>query len=181
MSDYMLLEYLKGRGRQGDDRELIEDFKHYMKARGKMGSPKKHRDYIWEDDYYHHDWGEDYSDYHKAKGHMYDDMYEDEFSEHKAKEVVSEMYHYEHDKRVIGEHFDMHRAKEALEKYKEHFIVKASVCDVYVAINAFYHDFINLFKTWFGTNSDEKIIMLAITFWFKDDDYQGNKLMDYFE
>ena len=59
--------------------------------------------------------------------------------------------------------------------------VKASPCDVYIAINAFYHDLGSVLKTWFGSNIDEKVIILAITFWFKDDDYQGNKLMDYFE
>jgi hypothetical protein len=74
----------------------------------------------------------------------------------------------------------MHKAEEVFEKYKDHFVVKATPYEVYIAINAFYHDFSNLLRTWFGSTLEEKIIMLAITFWFKDDDYQGNKLMDYF-
>lgn len=180
MSDYMLLEYLKGKGRQGEDRELIEDFKHYMRARGKMRRHKKYDDSMWEDDYSRHGWKDEYVDYHRAKDYSHD-MMEEGFDEYEAKEIVAEMYHYEKGRKVEGEHFDMHKAKEVKEKYKEHFTVNASVHDVYVAINAFYHDFINLFKMWFGINSEEKIIMLAITFWFKDDDYQGNKLMNYFE
>lgn len=181
MSDYMLLEYLKGKGRQGEDAELIEDFKHYMRARGKMRGSRRHKDFMWEDDFSRNNWDDDYSEYRRAKGYKPDDMMNSSFDEYEAKEMVAEMYHYENNRKVTGEHFDMHKAKEVQDKYKEHFMVKASPCDVYVAINAFYHDFITLFKTWFGSNSDEKIIMLAITFWFKDDDYQGNKLMNYFE
>ena len=66
MSDYMLLEYLKGRGKHNEDRELIEDFKHYMRAK-KMRGSRRHKDYEWEDDYNRHDWGIDYSDYYRAK------------------------------------------------------------------------------------------------------------------
>ena len=179
MSDYMLLEYLKGRGKH-EDKELIDEFKHYMRAKKRMRSSMRHKDYEWEEPYTHHDWDE-YHDVHKYGGYLRDHMMEETFDEHEAKEIVSEMYHYENNKKHVGEHFDMHKAHETYEKYKDHFVVKTSVCEVYIAINAFYHDFVNLFKLWFGSNVDEKIIMLAITFWFKDDDYQGNKLVNYFE
>ena len=92
-----------------------------------------------------------------------------------AKFIVEDMYHFEQGKKHTGEYFDMHKAKEVCEKYKEHFVVKATPCDVYVAINAFYHDFCKVLKSWFGSNIDEKVILLAVTFWFKDDDYQGNR------
>lgn len=179
MSDYMLLEYLKGRGKHDEDRELIEDFKHYMRAKGKMKGSKRFKDYEWEDMYDHYD-TDDYMDHHKYGGYLHDSMMKEIFTEHEAKELVSEMYHYEGDKKVSGEHFTMHKAEEVYEKYKGHFMVKASICEVYIAINAFYHDFVNLLKTWFGSTLDEKIIMLAITFWFKDEDHHGNKLMGYF-
>lgn len=180
MSDYMLLEYLKGKGRHNEDRELIEDFKHYMRAKGKMRGSMRHKDFDWDDQYNRHDW-EDRHEIHRYGGYLRDHMMEESFDEHDAKEIVSEMYHYETNRRITGEHFNMRKAEEVFEKYKEHFVTKASPCEVYIAINAFYHDFANLFKTWFGSNIDEKIIMLAITFWFKDDDYQGNKLLNYFE
>jgi hypothetical protein len=108
-------------------------------------------------------------------------MSEGTFDEMEAKDIVAEMYHYEGDKKHSGEHFDMRKAKEVFDRHKNVFVVKATPCDVYVAINAFYHDLAPTMKQWFGSNVDEKVIMLAIAFWFKDDDYQGNKLMDYFE
>ena len=180
MSDYMLLEYLRNRDKHQDDKALIEEFKHYMKAKGKMRSTRRHKDMFWDDDYTHRDWDMDFHDIHKSGGYLRDRMSEESFDEYEAKEIVSEMFHYENNRRHTGEHFDMKKAEEVFNKYKDHFVVKASPCDVYIAINAMYHDFVSLLKTWFGSSIDEKIIMLAITFWFKDDDYQGNKLMEYF-
>ena len=184
MSDYMLLEYLRNKGMKDDEHQLMRDFKKYMQARGggKMArGSMRHRDTEWDDmEYNRHDWDEfDEMPRHSryAKGYSQ----EGTFDEFEAKEIVSEMYHYDGDHRHTGEHFDMRKAKEVCEKYKEHFVVKATPCDVYVAINAFYHDFCKVLKSWFGSNIDEKVILLAITFWFKDDDYQGNKLMNYFE
>lgn len=36
--------------------------------------------------------------------------------------------------------------------------------DVYVAINAQYHDYCELFKAWFGDSVDSKIVESAINF-----------------
>ena len=180
MSDYMLLEYLRNKGMRGDEKELVHDFKKYMRARGKSRGGMRHKESQWDDmEYGRHDWDMDYEDSFKAryaKGSM-----EGNFDEMEAKEIVSEMYHYDMNRRHTGEHFDMKKAEEVFNKYKDHFVVKATPCDVYVAINAFYHDLCKVLKSWFGSNIDEKVILLAVTFWFKDDDYQGNKLMNYFE
>lgn len=48
--------------------------------------------------------------------------------------------------------------------------------DVYVAINAQYHDYAKLFEEWFGGNIDNKVFESAITFWFKDVDFDGDKV-----
>lgn len=186
MSDYMLLEYLKNQGMKGDEYEMLDEFKQYMRARGRKGmmrGAKRHKDYHWDEmDYNRHDWDmSDYEDSHRAKGYMRDSRMEGHFDEMEAKEIVADMFHYEMNRRHTGEHFDMKKAEDVYKKCKDEFVVKASPEDVYVAINATYHDFCGLLKSWFGSNIDEKIIMLAVTFWFKDDDYQGNKLMDYFE
>jgi hypothetical protein len=179
MSDYMLLEYLRNKGMRGDEHKLIHDFKRYMKAKG-MGGYRRHKDFEYDDDQMYTDWEmPEYDMYHKAR-YAKESMQEGAFDEFEAKEIVSKMYHYDMNRRHTGEHFDMKKATEVYDKFKEHFVVKATPADVYIAINAFYHDFCALLKTWFSTTVDEKIIMLAITFWFKDDDYQGNKLMDYF-
>lgn len=53
-------------------------------------------------------------------------------------------------------------------------------CDVYVAINAQYHDYAKLFEEWFGGNIDNKVFESAITFWFKDADFDGDKVWEYF-
>lgn len=53
-------------------------------------------------------------------------------------------------------------------------------CDVYVAINAQYHDYCKLFDSWFGGNIDNKVFESAITFWFKDVDFDGDKVWDIF-
>lgn len=54
--------------------------------------------------------------------------------------------------------------------------------DVYVAINAQYHDYCELFKSWFNDGIEQKIIESAVVFWFKDDDYKdGFKLWNYFK
>lgn len=182
MSDYMLLEYLRNKGMRGDEHELVDGFRNYMRARGrgKMArNTMRHKDYHWDDmDYGRHDWDMNYEDSYKSR---YSKGFEGSFDEFEAKEIVSEMYHYDMNRKHTGEHFDMKKAEEVYKKHRESFVTKASVEDVYVAINAGYHDFCSVLKSWFGSNIDEKAILLAVTFWFKDDDYQGNKLMDYFE
>lgn len=97
-----------------------------------------------------------------------------------AKDIVSQMYHITNGKKYIGEKYDMHKAKEVLDKYNGS--IQAELADVYVALNAQYHDYCDLYKSWFGSNIDNKIIESAITFWFKDVDYNGgNKVHKYFE
>lgn len=186
MSDYMLLEYLKNKGRYDDDRELTHDFKQYMRARYAKRGRKPMRNRMpyemddWEVNYNRHDW-DDYDDYPRSKHAMYDKMSEEHFDTHEAKQIVEDMYHYDMDRKHTGEHFDMRKAEEVYAKHRDSFVSKATPEDVYVAINAMYHDMCGLFKSWFGSNIDEKVILAAITFWFKDDDYQGNKIFEYFE
>ena len=60
-------------------------------------------------------------------------------------------------------------------------MVQAEVLNlVYVAINAQYHDYAKLFEEWFGGNIDNKVFESAITFWFKDVDFDGDKVWEYF-
>lgn len=55
------------------------------------------------------------------------------------------------------------------------------VADVYVAINAQYHDYCKLFEKWFGKgNFDDMIFESAIDFWFDDVDFGEDKLWKYF-
>lgn len=42
------------------------------------------------------------------------------------------------------------------------------------------HDYAKLFEEWFGGNIDNKVFESAITFWFKDVDFDGDKVWEYF-
>lgn len=46
--------------------------------------------------------------------------------------------------------------------------------------NAQYHDYAKLFEEWFGGNIDNKVFESVITFWFKDVDFDGDKVWEYF-
>ena len=90
------------------------------------------------------------------------------------------MYHVKDNKKYIGEKYDMNKAHEICERYKEVLPNDVEPCDVYVAINAQYHDYAKLFEEWFGGNIDNKVFESAITFWFKDADFDGDKVWEYF-
>lgn len=65
-------------------------------------------------------------------------------------------------------------------RYRGVIPVSATPTDVYVAINSQYHDYVELFKSWFGDNVGQKIIESAIIFWFKDVDCKAeNKVVEY--
>lgn len=102
------------------------------------------------------------------------------FNEYEAKEVVEQMYHVKDNKKYIGEKYDMNKAHKICERYKEVLPNDVEPCDVYVAINAQYHDYAKLFEEWFGGNIDNKVFESAITFWFKDVDFDGDKVWEYF-
>lgn len=95
-------------------------------------------------------------------------------------EVVEQMYHVKDNKKYIGEKYDMNKAHEICERYKEVLPNDVEPCDVYVAINAQYHDYAKRFEEWFGGNIDNKVFESAITFWFKDVDFDGDKVWEYF-
>lgn len=130
-----------------------------------------------------------------SEGMSEDDMYEmmrsmkgknasgsEHFNDSYAKYLVSNMYHFENGRKYVGEKFDMTKAKEVCERYRGIIPQTITHADVYVAINAQYHDYCELFKSWFGDEVEQKIIESAVIFWFKDDDYKdGFKLWNYFK
>lgn len=102
------------------------------------------------------------------------------FSDSEAKYLVSEMYHVENGRKHVGEKYDMHKAKEIIERYRGILPTSVTPADLYVAINTQYHDYAELFKNWFGDNIDQKIIESAVVFWFKDADCKAeNKIVEY--
>lgn len=102
-------------------------------------------------------------------------------NETEARELVSKMYHIEGGRKYIGEKFDMYKAEEIRERYKGVLPVSVTICDVYTAINSQYHDYAVLFKSWFGSDIEPKIIESAIMYWFRDEDFKDkNKVYKYF-
>lgn len=84
-------------------------------------------------------------------------------------------------KKYIGEKYDMQKAHEVCSKFKDKLEDEVEVADVYVAINAQYHDYCELFEKWFGKgNFDDMIFESAISFWFDDIDFGEDKLWKYF-
>lgn len=123
----------------------------------------------------------------KVMRELHEDFKGCHFNEVYAKYEVSEMYHTGLDGRMYkGEKFDMYKAEEVHSKYRG--VIKSSdtIHDVYVAINAQYHDYFPIFKTWFQGEEESvlhhKIIEAAISFWFRDEDYlEGGKIWKYFK
>lgn len=105
------------------------------------------------------------------------------FDEHYAKHEVSEMYHI--DKRgskVSGEIYSVEECMEIHRNYERYYLDK-QCChwDTYVAINAYHHDHVNMFKAWFTEDEvKSKVVEGAITFWFKDEDSEPGKVWKYF-
>lgn len=115
-------------------------------------------------------------DRHRSRKHRRD--HDEHFDEREAYDTVEEMYHVKGDKKYVGEKFDMDKAHKVYEKLRD--ADGYTIGDIYVAINAQYHDYCELFEKWFGSNFDEKIIASAVDFWFEDDDFDGNKVWKYF-
>lgn len=97
---------------------------------------------------------------------------EEHLTEHQAKDMVSEMYHIDSNRKYIGEKFDIYKAKEICERYRSMIPKEANYIDVYLAVNSQYHNYICLFKQWFDASEiDCKIVQSAIHYWFNDDDW----------
>ena len=68
----------------------------------------------------------------------------------KVLDKVKSMYHYNDGRRYEGEKYDLTTAKDIYNKYKDSIDTKYTCDDVYVAINAQYHDYSTLFHKWFN-------------------------------
>ena len=98
---------------------------------------------------------------------------DDHMNEHEARELVAKMYHMEGSRKYIGEKFDMYKAKEVCQRYRGILPISVNTFDVYAAINSHYHNYAELFRSWFGDDIEHKIIESAIVYWFKDDDHMN--------
>ena len=84
-----------------------------------------------------------------------------------------------------GEVFTVEDAKAIYDKHVRNINREITYWDVYVAVNAQYHDYVRLYQDWFPNLTeeqlDEKVIYSAINFWFKDEDAGAGKVWNYFK
>lgn len=108
------------------------------------------------------------------------------FNEYFAKEQVNNMYHTKPNGTICaGEVYNIDYAKMIYDNHVRNIDNNITVWDVYVALNAQYHDHVNEYKKWFGNldenKLDAKIANATITFWFEDEDAGGGKVWNYFK
>ena len=205
----MMYEYLKKKGMGGmNEHEFMDKFKDFMgKYRRSSMRHGREGDFIPMDDFYmrRHNRPDEFMDMFDSRSDRFSDRFNESGmrsgdmarmmrymrnsmrgseSEHctesEAKYLVADMYHTENGRKYSGEKFDMHKAKEICERYRGILPTSATVADVYVAINSQYHDYVELFKNWFGDGIEQKIVESAIVFWFKDADCKAeNKVVKY--
>lgn len=112
------------------------------------------------------------------KGKHFDEMY--------GKHQVSKMYHTKRNGSTCeGEVYSIEEAKHIYDTQVKHINMDYTCWDVYVAINAQYHDYCRMYAEWYPNITkdelDDKIITSAITFWFKDEDAGICKVWNYFD
>lgn len=112
-------------------------------------------------------------------------MYGKHFDEFLAEHQVSEMFYInEKGEKISREEFTHSDAKRIYDKMVKNISNDITIWDVYVALNAQYNDYINLYKSWFEKLTEEelkdKIIKSTIVNWFEDADASNHKVWDYF-
>lgn len=106
-------------------------------------------------------------------------LYGKHFDESTARATVGDMMHTDrHGVEQIGEHYTVEFAEQVRTKH----LPDAVLWDVYVALNATWHDFEALYSDWFSAVSDTHFAKTAIAFWFDDEDYKkcSEKVWNYF-
>lgn len=100
------------------------------------------------------------------------------YNESFAREDVSIMHHKNiKGEAVKGEHWNMEQVTTAIKGLS--IPGNANIWDVYVALNANWHDKDIKFGEWFNTDAEKKIIEDAINFYFMDADGPDGKVWLY--
>lgn len=97
-----------------------------------------------------------------------------------AREDVAGMHHKSAKGEVVkGEHWNMEQVTAAIKGVS--IPGNVNIWDVYVALNANWHDKNIKFTEWFGSDADKKIIEDAINFYFMDIDGPDGKIWRYMD
>lgn len=98
---------------------------------------------------------------------------------------VSQMYHTNNKGvKIDTPLFSIENAKKIYNRRIRPLNKDVTMWDVYVVLNAQYHDNIDLYEKWFSNANDseieEKIIEATIANWFEDEDASSDKVWEYF-
>lgn len=107
------------------------------------------------------------------------------FTEPYALYQVSQMYHTNNKGiKIDAPLFSIEATKKIYDRRIRPLNKDVTIWDVYVALNAQYHDNINLYEKWFpnATNNEieDKIVEATINNWFEDEDASSDKVWEYF-
>lgn len=107
------------------------------------------------------------------------------FNEPYAIYQVSQMYHTNNKGvKIDTPLFSIENAKKIYDRRIRPLNKDVTMWDVYVVLNAQYHDNIDLYEKWFSNANDseieEKIIEATIANWFEDEDASSDKVWEYF-
>lgn len=126
---------------------------------------------------------------HSKKNSIMKDIHEElrgkHFDEVYATYQVDNMYHTDNKgNKITSPMFTPIDVRKLYDKKFKSINSNITFWDVYVALNAQYHDNIELYKEWFGEdnieNIKDKIIESAIVNWFEDEDAGIEKVWNYF-
>ena len=107
------------------------------------------------------------------------------FNEPYAIYQVSQMYHTNNKGvKIDTPLFSIEASKKIYDRRIRPLNKDVTMWDVYVALNAQYHDNINLYEKWFpnATNNEieDKIVEATISNWFEDEDASSDKVWECF-
>lgn len=103
------------------------------------------------------------------------------FDEKFALWQVEQMYHKTADGKVCkGQHWTPEDAEEVYTKHKSKLPANTTVWDMFVVLNANFHDRYELFKDWDPDNCEKMVVEDAIKFYFMDCDWNSDgKVWEY--
>lgn len=87
-----------------------------------------------------------------------------------AMKIVSQMHHKKGEDIVRGEMIPFSKAVEIYNAIRGKTIVEHDEIDLYMILNEHCHNYIELFKEWFGDMAEPKIMEAAIHAWLMDVD-----------
>lgn len=116
---------------------------------------------------------------------FYEKLIGKHFTEPYALYQVSQMYHINNKGiKIDAPLFSIEATKKIYDRRIRPLNKDVTMWDVYVALNAQYHDNINLYEKWFpnATNNEieDKIVEATTSNWFEDEDASSDKVWEYF-